>query len=173
MPNTGFLALAEQRYSVRKFATKQVEQVALERILRAGQVAPTACNKQPQMTYVLRSPQAMEKLRKCTTSHFNAPMALLVCYDSEQSWKRSFDGQDSGWVDASIVAAHMMLAAHEKGVGSTWVMHFDPAAVRGEFALPDDEIPVAILVMGHPAEGDHPSRLHADKKPLEMTVIDR
>lgn len=47
MPNTGFLALAEQRYSVRKFAAKQVEQVALERILRAGQVAPTACNKQP------------------------------------------------------------------------------------------------------------------------------
>ena len=55
MNSMGFLALAEQRYSVRKFAPKQVEQTALERILRAGQVAPTACNKQPQMTYVLRS----------------------------------------------------------------------------------------------------------------------
>ena len=29
MPNTGFLALAEQRYSVRKFAQKLVEQVCI------------------------------------------------------------------------------------------------------------------------------------------------
>ena len=170
MPNTGFLALAEQRYSVRKFATKQVEQVALERILRAGQVAPTACNKQPQMTYVLRSAQAMEKLRKCTTSHFNAPMALLVCYDEEQSWKRKFDGQDSGWVDASIVTTHMMLEAYEQGVGSTWVMHFDPVAVREEFALPENQIPVAILVMGYPADDVQASPMHAQNKAMDEIV---
>lgn len=170
MPNTGFLALAEQRYSVRKFAAKQVEQVALERILRAGQVAPTACNKQPQMIYVLRSPQAMEKLRKCTTSHFNAPMALLVCYDSEQSWKRSFDGQDSGWVDASIVTTQMMLEAYAQGVGSTWVMHFDPTAVREEFALPETQIPVAILVMGYPADAVQASPMHTQNKAMDEIV---
>lgn len=170
MPNTGFLALAEQRYSVRKFAAKQVEQVALERILRAGQVAPTACNKQPQMTYVLRSSQAMEKLRKCTGSHFNAPMALLVCYDEEQSWKRGYDGQDSGWVDASIVTTHMMLEAYAQGIGSTWVMHFDPAALREEFALAESQIPVAILVMGYPADDVQASPMHAQNKPMAEIV---
>jgi len=170
MPNMGFLALAEQRYSVRKFATKQVEQVALERILRAGQVAPTACNKQPQMTYVLRSPRAMEKLRNCTTSHFNAPMALLICYDEEQSWKRGFDGQDSGWVDASIVATHMMLEAYAQGVGTTWVMHFDPALVRAEFALPEKQTPVAILVMGYPADDVQASPMHSRNKAMDEIV---
>ncbi|MBR2718243.1 MAG: nitroreductase family protein [Clostridia bacterium] len=170
MPNTGFLALAEQRYSVRKFATKQVEQVTLERILRAGQVAPTACNKQPQMTYVLRSTQAMEKLRRCTTSHFDAPMALLVCYDMLRSWKRSYDEQDSGWVDASIVATHMMLEAYEQGVGSTWVMHFDPDAIRNEFALPESQIPVAILVMGYPADDVQASPMHSRNKAMHEIV---
>lgn len=170
MPNTGFLALAEQRYSVRKFAQKQVEQVALERILRAGQVAPTACNKQPQMTYVLRSSHAMEKLRRCTGSHFGAPMALMVCYDVQCSWKRDFDDQDSGWVDASIVATHMMLAAYEQGVGTTWVMHFDPDAIRNEFALPESQIPVAILVMGYPADDVQASPMHARNKAMHEIV---
>jgi len=170
MPNTGFLALAEQRYSVRKFATKQVEQVALERILRAGQVAPTACNNQPQMTYVLRSTNAMEKLRRCTGSHFGAPMALLVCYDMQRSWKRGYDEQDSGWVDASIVATHMMLEAYEQGVGSTWVMHFDPDALRNEFALPETQVPVAILVMGYPADDVQASPMHSRNKAMHEIV---
>ena len=170
MPNTGFLALAEQRYSVRKFATKQVEQVALERILRAGQVAPTACNNQPQMTFVLRSPQAMEKLRRCTSCHFDAPMALVVCYDQDQSWKRPFDGQDSGLVDASIVTTHMMLEAYAQGIGSTWVMYFDPAAVRKELELPDNLIPAAILPMGYPADDVQANPKHAQNKPMDAIV---
>ena len=42
-----FLELAETRYSVRHFSERQIEKEHLERILRAGQVAPTAANRQP------------------------------------------------------------------------------------------------------------------------------
>lgn len=170
MYNGGFLSLAEQRYSVRKFAKKQVEQTALERILRAGQVAPTACNRQPQRIFVLRSADAMDRLRRCTSSHFDAPMALLVCYDRDECWTRGYDGQDSGWVDASIVATHMMLEAYSQGVGSTWVMHFDPDALRSEFALQADLIPVAVLVMGYPADDVQASPMHAQIKAMDATV---
>lgn len=170
MYNGGFLSLAEQRYSVRKFAPKPVAQTSLERILRAGQVAPTACNNQPQQVFVLRSAAAMAKLRPCTPCHFDAPMALLVCYDAEQSWKRSFDGQDSGWVDASIVTTHMMLEAYSQGVGTTWVMHFDPQKVRKAFDLPAQLIPVAILAMGYPADDAPVSPSHLKNKALAETV---
>ena len=37
---------------------------------------------------------------------------------------REFDQKGSGEVDASIVATHMMLAAWNQGIGSTWIMHF-------------------------------------------------
>ena len=170
---TDFLTLARERYSCRRFADTPVAEEKLAYILECGRVAPTACNRQPHRVHVLRSAGALEKLRLCTACHFSAPLALLVTCDERESWKREFDGQDSGWVDASIVTTHMMLAAHEQGVGSTWVMYFDPAAVRTEFALPEWEIPVAILVMGNPAEGDRPSRLHADNKPLDHTVTYR
>jgi nitroreductase len=95
---------------------------------------------------------------------------MLICYDSTQSWKRKYDGADSGWADASIAATHMMLEAHELGVGSCWVMYFDPQAVRDEFNLPSQLIPVALLVMGYPAPDAAAAPLHDQTKPLEELV---
>jgi hypothetical protein len=41
---------------------------------------------------------------------------MEVCYDSELCWTRDFDGKESGDIDASIVATHMMLEAWELGI---------------------------------------------------------
>ena len=54
-------------------------------------------------------------------------MVFLVCSDTERSWHSPFvAGYDSGEMDASIVCTHMML---EVGLGSVWVLLFDPAEV--------------------------------------------
>ncbi len=169
---TDFLTLAKERYSVRKFADKPVAQQDIDRILLACQLAPTGCNNQPQHVFVLQSDEAVSKMRKCTKCHFNAPLGMLVCYDVNQSWKRRYDGADSGWVDASIVTTHMMLAAHEIGVGSCWVMYFIPEAVKTEFDLPDHLVPVALLAMGYPAEDAQVNPLHEQTKPIgELVTI--
>jgi len=165
-----FLQLAAARYSVRKFKNEPVRKEDVDRILQAGHLAPTGCNRQPQRIFVIQSAEAMEKLRPCTKCHFGAPMAMLICYDEAISWKRKYDGADSGWADASIVTTHMMLEAAEIGVGTTWVMHFDPAAVKAEFALPDSLVPVALLVMGYPAEDAEPMNLHSEFLPMEETI---
>ncbi len=165
-----FLSLAKERFSVRQFADKPVPAEVIERILEAGQTAPTACNFQPQHVFVIQSEEALAKMRKCTKCHFNAPLGMLVCYDSTQSWKRKYDGQDSGWVDASIVTTHLMLEAWDQGVGSTWVMYFIPEAVKAEFELPDHLIPAALLVMGYPAEDAQVNPLHHQTKALQEIV---
>lgn len=171
METMDFLKLAADRYSVRKFQSRPVEQDTLSRILQAGQLAPTACNRQPQRVLVLTGEEAMEKLRKCTACHFGAPMALLVCYNREECWTREFDGKSSGDIDASIVATHMMLEAASLGVGSTWVMYFIPEAVREEFCLSQAIEPVALLVMGYPAPDAAPAPGHSEYRPLEETVV--
>lgn len=173
MPYTDFLTLAEDRYSVRKFSHQPVSQEAIDHILRAGQLAPTGCNNQPQHVFVLRSEEALAKMRLCTKWHFDAPLGMLICFDVNQSWKRRYDGADSGWVDASIVTTHMMLAAHEQGVGNTWVMSFNPEAIKTEFELPDNLIPVALLVMGYPAEDVQVNPLHYQSKPIDEMVTYR
>lgn len=162
--------LIRERYSVRKFRREKVEQEKVEKILQAGAVAPTACNKQPQHIYVIQSKEMLAKLRKCTSSHFHCTLAMLICYDSKESWVRGYDKHKSGEVDATIVTTQMMLEAHSLGVGSTWVMHFNPEAIREEFSMPNQYEPVSILVMGYPAEDAAPSPSHSSKKELCQTV---
>lgn len=168
--NMSFLELAANRYSLRKFANTPVETEKLDRILEAGRIAPTACNNQPQSVLVLQSPEALEKLKRSTECHFDAPMALIICYDKNTSWKRHFDKKDHGDIDASIVCASMMFEAAELGLGSTWVCYFDPEAVIREFSLPDNIIPSSILPLGYPAEDAEPAPFHAQRKPIAETV---
>lgn len=169
--NMDFLKLAYERYSVRKFEDKHLEQEVIEQILAAGHVAPTGCNYQPQRILVMNSDESMAKLKRCTKCHFNAPTAMLVCYNKDESWERKYDGALSAPVDASIVTTHMMLMAHSVGVGSCWVMHFDPAAMKEEFHIPDNYIPQALLVMGYPHKESKPIEMHSKVRPMDEVVF--
>ena len=50
-----FQKLIEERYSVREYQNKPVEQEKIDAILKAGNIAPTAKNNQPQQIYVIKS----------------------------------------------------------------------------------------------------------------------
>ena len=165
-----FMTLAAGRYSVRKFREEPVAREHIEKILSAGHLAPTGCNYQPQRIFVMQSEEAVEKIRRCTRCHFNAPTVMLICYDKTECWTRKYDGETAGWTDASIVTTHMMLEAAELGVGTTWVMHFNPFSVRKEFELPDELVPVALLPMGYPVEDCMPAPLHSACRPMEEVV---
>ena len=165
-----FLDLAKERYSVRKFSDKKVEKEKLDKILEAGILAPTAVNFQPQRILVLDSEENLAKLKECTQYHFNAPLALLVCYDKTVSWKRKHDNKDEGEIDASIVTTHMMLEIANLGLGSTWVGYFDPAAVVKAFKLPENIIPIAILPTGYPSEASVPSPMHSKRYEKDQIV---
>lgn len=166
-----FFKFASERYSVRKFQNKHLEQEVIDKILACGHIAPTGCNYQPQRILVLNTDESIEKLKKCTKCHFDAPCAMLVCYNSDESWIRKYDGTLSAPVDASIVATHILLMAHSLGVGSCWVMHFDPDAMRREFNIPDNLTPHALLVMGYPSDDAKPLDMHFKTRPIEETVV--
>lgn len=166
-----FLELAKKRFSVRQFSDKKVEPEKLGKVLEAGRVAPTAVNKQPQRILVLNNEESLNLVKKCTKYHFDAPIILMVCYDSDEGWKNPYSGDDCSIVDATIITTHMMLEAADLGLGSTFVGHFDPQALREQFKLPDNIIPVALLPLGYPKEGLEPSRAHSKRKPIEKTVF--
>ena len=167
-----FEELTKARYSLRKFSDKPVEQEKLDLILEAARTAPTAHNFQPQRVFVLRSAEALEKADRCTGAHFHPPVMLVVAYDAAQAWKREGDGKNHGEIDASIAAAQMMLQAADLGLGTTYVGMFDPEALLREFPRMTGLTPIALLPLGYPAEGAHPSRLHGDRKPLEELTVE-
>lgn len=159
-----FLELAAARYSVRRFDGRPLSPEDEEKILRAGILAPTAKNLQPERIYLLKSAGAIEKLKTCTRCGYGAKTAFLVCFDRSVSWKRDTDGADSGPADAAIAASHMMLEAASLGAGTTWVMWFDAQKAREAFRLPENIVPVCILVAGYPAADAQPSANHASRK---------
>ena len=160
-----------ERYSVRKFEGKHLDQEVIEKILAAGHLAPTGCNNQPQRILVLNTDESVKKLKKCTKCHFDAPTAMLVCYNKDESWIRKYDGALSAPVDAAIVTTHMMLCAHSVDVGSCWVMHFDPFAMREEFNIPENLEPLALLVMGYPHKDAAPIEMHSKSRPMDEVVF--
>ena len=157
-----FMTLAKERYSVRAFSDRPVEEDKLDRIIEAGMIAPTAKNLQPVRIYVMKSAGAMEKMNALTRCIYGAPAALLVCYNEEEAWHSPFnEGYDAGEMDATIVLTHMMLEAWELGIGSCWVGLFDHDEAAKAFGLPDEIKPVAIMPLGYAAEGSEPSPRHA------------
>ncbi len=165
-----FEQLSTARYSLRKFSSKPIEQEKLDLILKAAQAAPTALNIQPQHIFVIKSPQALEKARRCTEFHFFAPMLLVIAYDESVSWHREEDGMDLGVIDAAIAAAHIMLQAAELSLGTTYVGGYDSATLAKEFPEIAPYRIVGLLPIGYPAEGAHPARLHTMRKPISELV---
>ena len=166
-----FEKIITERYSVRKFKSKKLSQNVIDKIIEAGHKAPTGCNYQPQRILVLNTDESILKLKNCTKCHFDAPTAMLICHNREESWVRKYDGALSSSVDAAIVTTYMMLACQNEGVGTCWVMHFDPLAMRENFNIPDNLEPVALLVMGYPADDSKPLDLHNQFRPISEVVF--
>ncbi len=166
-----FEKVITERYSVRKFKNEHLPGGIIDKILRAGHIAPTGCNNQPQRILVLNTDESIAKLKKCTKCHFDAPCAMLICYNKNETWTRSYDGAICAPIDASIVTTHMMLEAQNIGAGSCWVMHFDPFAMREAFNIPESFEPVALLVMGYPHEDAAPIEMHSKVRPIDEVVF--
>ncbi|MCK9177075.1 MAG: nitroreductase family protein [Clostridiales bacterium] len=167
-----FKELAKKRYSCRKFSDREISQDILDHLLDVQRLAPTACNLQSQRIYIVDGKDAEDTILKATRYNFKPPMYLVVCYDRESSWKRSYDAYEGGQMDAVIAACHLDFAIAEAGLGTCWIGEFDPKALQKTMNLPEHHIPMVIFPLGYPKEDTGPSRQHTDRKPLEHTVRD-
>lgn len=164
-----FLTLCAERYSVRSFSETPIPDDILNQILEAGRLAPTAMNLQPQRILVIRSQEALEKMRaikKC----YGAGTVLMVCGDTEAACNRPKVDHCMAEMDCTIATTQMMLAAQSLGVGSCWICAFDVPAMAKAFELPANLTPYILLALGYPAENAEPNPRHFERYPLEHTV---
>jgi nitroreductase len=166
-----FLELAQKRYSVRSYQKREVEPEKIKLILEAGRVAPTGANFQPQRLLVIQTKDGLEKLKN-SANLFDAPLAIIVCGDSEDVWKRPYDGKSILDIDVSIVTDHMMLQATELDLGTIWVCYFKPDILRRDFNIPKNLNPINILGIGYASgEPAAANRHNKTRKPLIETAF--
>lgn len=167
-----FLELAQSRYTLRDMSDEEISDEDLEKILEAGRIAPTAKNSQSHRVLVVRDKKSVDKIRACTPNHFNAPIVMVVSYDTEISstCNNPIGGESYGEVDAAIVATHMVLQATELGIGSAIVATFDTEKLRREFHFPNNIKPVLLVDLGYPGENGKPGPFHARRFKIKKTV---
>lgn len=81
-------------------------------------------------------------------------------YGSDELFAR-----DEAIRSASFAAMTLMLAAQAKGLATGPMIGFDPVGVKREFNISDRYIPVMLLTVGYPADGNWPRkpRLEVDE----------
>ena len=167
-----FDEIIQKRYSVRKYKEDIPAEDEIKEIINAGMKAPTGKNHQPQRIFVIKSDEAMEKLKSVCPCTFGAPMALLICYNRDEAWHSRFEeGYTCGEMDVTIVTTYMMLKAEELGIGSCWVRYFDSRKVAEIFDLPGNIIPACVLDLGCAADDCTPlETMHNRPRPVDEIV---
>ncbi|MDO5016223.1 MAG: nitroreductase family protein [Eubacteriales bacterium] len=154
-----FEVMANRR-SCRKFSEEKVARAELEKIVLAGQEAPTAMNKQNLRFTVLRKQEDIAKLQTALAKaldrpdylgFYNAPNMILVSGPKDSI---------NIFADTGCAMQNMMLAASALGLGSCWINQFrehcEHEAVRDllkAFKIPEDHFVAAGLVVGKPQNG--------------------
>ncbi len=165
-----FMRILESRYSCHSFSNYPVSDAKLKMILEAGRMAPSAKNLQPTRIWVVRSEEALARLR---TVHdcYGAPMVLIVGCRNEEAWTRESDGVNAAKTDAAIVLTHLMLTATDAGLANMWIWDFDPHKIREVLPETREHGVYALLAIGHPAAGEgNPTELHSVRKSLDELV---
>ena len=168
-----FWDVLDQRRSVRAFdPAAEVSADAVERLLQAAVRAPSAGNRQPWHFYVVRDAAARQGLADAAYGQdfvAQAPLAIVVCADAEQSAGRYGDrGRELYCLqDTAVATEHILLAAVALGLGGCWVGAFDERQAAHVHDLPVRHRPVAILPIGKPAR--RPSR-GPGRQPIETVA---
>ena len=164
-----FMRILQSRYSCHSFNSYPVSDSKLNMILEAGRLAPSAKNLQPTRIWVVKSEEALAKLR---TVHpcYGAPVVLAVAFDRNNVFTYPGGKRDSGVEDATIVATHMILAAADEGLDSCWINFLDPEKTAEALGLPENEEILMLMDLGYAAEGAGPLPNHDSRKPLSETV---
>lgn len=146
-----FLELVKNRISVRQFTSENIEDNKLAYILECARLAPSAVNFQPWQFLVVRNDDVKRLIQECYHAKWlvEAPVYIVACSDTAQSWKRSYDGKDHADIDIAIAVEHICLAAAEQGLGTCWVCNFDAQKCSELLNLPVNIQPVVIIPIGY------------------------
>jgi nitroreductase len=154
-----FFDLISRRYSVRAYQSKPVEKEKLIRILEAAVIAPTAANRQPFRMIVVPTRGREADLKRIYGRDWfvQAPLVICACAVEAEAWTRR-DGKRYVDVDVTIAMDHLILAAHDLGLGTCWIGAFDAGAAREVLRLEPGLEPLAFTPLGYPADEARPKK---------------
>ncbi len=139
-----------KRRSIRKFTDKVIDNSIIKQIIKAGTLAPTACNRQGWHFLIVKDKALMKAIKEKGGSPviLNAPVGIILLYNK---FTINIDYPDNV-ESASACIQNMLLTATEMGLGTCWINHLPPKSVLYEmFNIPKRYDIIAYIALGYPA----------------------
>lgn len=186
-----FQDVMRRRRMVRNFTDEPVDDAVIERIVEAGQHAPSAGFSQGVVYVVVTDPTTRQEVAALAGEESyvaggfdpfisGAPVQIVVC-TSERVYRDRYDepdkrpeGQDAiDWpvpywhTDAGCSLMLVLLAAVNEGLGGAFVGVFDPPALQRLLGIPDEYLPIGVALVGHPALDQKSGSLRRGRRRLD------
>lgn len=148
-----------KRRSIRKFKSEPVAKTVIDELLHAAMSGPSACNRRPWEFYVVTNEEKLAELRSASRfTKIVAPLAIVVCGNLERALPLKMSEY---WIqDCSAATENILLRTTDLGLGAVWCgAHPQERAVdsiRRILSIPDSQIPLGIILIGHPDEECEP-----------------
>ena len=139
------------RFSVRAYEDRDIEDDKLRRVLEAGRLAPSARNSQSWKFVVVRDRETRQKLGEASEQPFIAQAPVVIAVVTLDPDRTMYCGVPAGPVDCAIAIDHMALAATAEGLGTCWIGHFDQKKCCDILGVPDSAGIIELLLVGYPA----------------------
>lgn len=163
------------RRSIRKFKSGAIPQDLLEELLHAAMAAPSASNSQPWEFVIVTRPEVIASLRRTLPfGRYDATAAIVVLGSPLKA--RNAAGVLYWEQDCSAAVQNILLAASALGLGAVWIgchpVKPEVWGVRRALGIPRTSTPLAIIMLGFPAE-EKPARTRYDPKKVFWEAYNR
>lgn len=144
-----------KRRSVRKFTDEPVSDDMINELLHAAMSGPSACNKKPWEFYVVLNEDKLKELKSSSMfTKLSAKLAIIVCGNLSNALPMQMAEY---WIqDCSAATENILLRVTDLGLGAVWCgIHPQKRAiekVRKILDIPEKQIPLNIIFIGHPDE---------------------
>lgn len=143
------------RRSVRGFTNEVVPEAVLEKIVKAGQCAPSGMNRQPFHFIVVSKKGTRDRLSKYNADimgidgdpFYGAPGVIVVLADTNAP---------TYMYDGALAMGQMLMAAHALGYSARWIhrakeVFENHVELRKEFGIEDSYQGIGFCVIGKPS----------------------
>ena len=148
-----------RRRSVRRWIARPVEQEKLRLLVEAAVWSPSSCNRQPHKFLFVRDPARKTQLVSAATGGSGfAERAPVICVllNDVRAYTSPCE-RHLAYIDTSLAAANLVLAAHELGLGTVWLNWALPDVrvenpLRKTLRIPPWYAIIALVALGYPEE---------------------
>lgn len=141
------------RRSVRAYKSELVPEEALNKILEAARLAPSAHNDQAYKFIIVRDEEKKKKLAIAANYQSFIVEAPIIIAAVSTNPETIMSCQVPAYaVDLGIAVDHITLAAAAEGLGTCWIGAFSQEEVKKILNIPKEYKVAALLPLGFPAD---------------------